>query len=162
MDDALRLRWLTEAHDRLARSGLRAGAARTSVIEALARDGQCLLTPAEIVEGLRQEGTASAASVYRVIDELLALGLLRAFPGRDGVNRYEIADPDHQHHHFVDERTGRVEPFDDEELERAVAAAARRLGITLTTHEVVLRGRRGASPGRDDERPGDDGGPVAS
>ena len=140
MDTSLRDRWLERAEQRLSGAGLRAGAARTAVVELLARDGQCLLSAQEITDQLRAQGSASAASVYRVLDELFELGLLHRLDGRDGIARYEIADPERHHHHIVDERSGEVHPFDDDALEEAIAAVGRRLGMRLTSHEVILRG----------------------
>ena len=142
MDPELRDRWLSHAHQRTTGAGLRAGTARTAVIELLAREGQCLLSAQEITDQLRAQGTGSAASVYRVIDELLALGLLHRLNGRDGTARYEIADPDHHHHHFVDEPTGDVTAFSDDALEQAINDVAQRLGVELSGHDVVLRGRK--------------------
>jgi Fur family ferric uptake transcriptional regulator len=142
MDPELRDRWLAHANDLAAGAGLRSGAARTAVMELLARDGQCLMSAQEITDRLRAQGTGSAASVYRVIDELFELGLLHRLDGRDGVARFEIADPQRHHHHFVDEQTGDVEAFSDEALEEAIAGVARRLGFELTGHDVVLRGAR--------------------
>jgi Fur family transcriptional regulator, ferric uptake regulator len=142
VDIDLRDRWLTHAIGRMTAAGLRSGAARTAVVELLARDAHCLLSATEITDKLRLQHTGSAASVYRVIDELFELGLLHRLDGRDGIARYEIADPDHHHHHFIDEQTGTVDAFSDEELERTINAVADRLGIKLTSHEVVLRGVR--------------------
>jgi Fur family ferric uptake transcriptional regulator len=142
VDTDLRDRWLTHAQQRLTGAGRRAGAARLAVVELLAREGQCLLSAAEIMDLLRARKTGSAASVYRVLDELFELGLVHRLDGRDGVARYEIADPDRHHHHFVDERTGAVEAFSDDALEHAIDAVARRLGVELSGHDVVLRGAR--------------------
>jgi Fur family transcriptional regulator, ferric uptake regulator len=140
MDSALRDRWLERAEQRLSGAGLRGGAARTAVVELLAREGQCLLSAQEITEQLRTRGVGSAASVYRVLDELFELGLLHRLDGRDGIARYEIADPERHHHHIVDEHSGEVQPFADERLEEAIAAVGERLGMRLTSHEVILRG----------------------
>ena len=145
MDAATRDRWLEHASQRMTAAGLRAGAARTAVVETLAREGQCLLTAGEIADRLRGASAGSIATVYRVVDELSELGLLHRYDGRDGVARFEIADPDRHHHHVVDEATGEVEPFADDDLERAIADVAARLGYELTGHDVVLRGRRVAS-----------------
>jgi Fur family ferric uptake transcriptional regulator len=146
MDPGLRDRWLARAQELLAGAGLRSGAARTAALELLARDGQCLISVQEVTDRLRASGgSGSAASTYRVIEELFALGLLHRLDGRDGVARYEIADVDRHHHHFVDERTGEVEAFSEQALERAIETVAQRLGVELTGHDVVLRGtRRGA------------------
>jgi Fur family ferric uptake transcriptional regulator len=145
MDPELRDRWLAHANELASGAGLRSGAARTAVMELLARDGQCLMSAQEITDRLRAQGSGSAASVYRVIDELFELGLLHRLDGRDGVARFEIADPQRHHHHFVDEKTGDVEAFADEALEEAIAGVARRLGFELTGHDVVLRGARRAN-----------------
>jgi Fur family transcriptional regulator, ferric uptake regulator len=142
MDSDLRDRWLEHAQQLTAGAGFRSGAARTAVIELLAREGQCLLSAQEITDRLRAGGTGSAATVYRVLDELFELGLLHRLEGRDGTARFEIADPQRHHHHFVDERTGDVEAFSDEALEQAIDAVARRLGVQLSGHDVVLRGAR--------------------
>lgn len=140
VDTVLRDRWFEQASRRIADAGLRTGAARGAVVELLAGEGQCLLSAAEVTDRLRARGSGSPASVYRVLVELHELGLLHRLDGRDGIARYEIADPDHHHHHVVDERTGEVRPFADDELERVIADVADRLGIDLTGHEVVLRG----------------------
>lgn len=148
MDPVVRDRWLARAHGRLAAAGLRHGTARAGVVEFLAREGQCLLGAQEVWEGTRASGgRASQASVYRVLDELHGLGLLTRIVGQDGAARYEIADPGSHHHHVVDDRTGEVWPFTDRGLEDAIAAAAGRLGIRLSGHDIVLRGTRAAPAG---------------
>lgn len=116
------------------------------MVELLAREGDCLLTAPEIGDRLRAaEAAGSTATVYRTLETLHGLGLVRRFDGGEGVARYEVADPtgDH-HHHLVDEETGEVVPFEDAELERAVAGIGERLGVRLTGHDIILRGRRGA------------------
>jgi len=141
MDEALRNRWLAQVDRQLSGPGRRTGAARTAVVELLARDGQCLLSPQEVIDRLRPLGTGSSASVYRALDELFELGLLHRLDGRDGVARYEIADPLRHHHHFVDEASGEVRAFTDDGLEQVIEAVAERLGVQLTGHDVILRGR---------------------
>ena len=140
VDDGLRDRWLAEADRRMAAAGLRAGAARTAVVELLAREGQCLVSVQEVTDRLRASGQGSPASVYRAVDDLFGLGLLHRVDGRDGVARYEIADLDGHHHHFVDDDSGQVRAFEDEALECAIEGVAERLGVVLTGHEVILRG----------------------
>lgn len=140
MDQLLRDRWLSRADQTLSTAGRRSGAARTAVVELLAREGQCLMSAQEIVD--RIDRAASPSSVYRTLDELTELGLLHHMTGRDGVTRYEIVDPRRRHHHIVEEPAGTVRPFTDPELDRAIEDAAARLGVQLTDHEVVIRGRR--------------------
>ena len=73
----------------------------------------------------------------------------RGHAGRLVVHRQRAAGPGgpvsaerRRDHHFVDEQTGAVEAFSDDELERAIDAVAQRLGVTLSGHDVVLRGAR--------------------
>jgi Fur family ferric uptake transcriptional regulator len=134
--------WLEHTDAVLRGAGLRATAGRSAVVELLARQ-HCLVTAQEIVDALRhdEELSASTATVYRALETLHELGLLRRFDA-DGVARYEPIDPsgDH-HHHIVLEETGDVVPFDDAELERAIAGIGQRLGLVVTSHDIILRGR---------------------
>jgi Fur family ferric uptake transcriptional regulator len=139
-------RWLALALHRLSRAGHRSGAARIAVVELLAREGACLLSAQDIVDRLREVSAGSSASVYRSLEILHGLGLVHRVEGRDGAARYEIADPECHHHHFVDEETGQVIPFEDAGLEDAIAAIAARLGVDVVSHDVVLRGRRTEPP----------------
>ncbi|MEA2137829.1 MAG: Fur family transcriptional regulator, ferric uptake regulator, partial [Solirubrobacteraceae bacterium] len=70
------------------------------------------------------------------------LGLVRRFDSGEGVARYEPVDPSGEHHHhIVMESGGEVVPFEDEELERAIEGLGERLGLVLTSHDVILRAR---------------------
>lgn len=140
MNTAAQKRWMQHSREVLRRAGLRASAGRTAVVELLGRQS-CLLTAQEIADELREQGSAgSTATVYRALDTLHDLGLVRRFDA-DGLARYEPVDPsgDH-HHHIVLEPSGDVVPFDDAELERAISGIGQRLGLVLTSHEVILRG----------------------
>jgi Fur family ferric uptake transcriptional regulator len=141
MNTAAQKRWMQHAAAMLRGAGLRTSAGRTAVVELLGRQS-CLLTAQEIADQLRDQGSAgSTATVYRALETLHDLGLVRRFDS-DGTARYEPVDPsgDH-HHHIVLEESGDVVPFDDAELERAIAGIGQRLGLIVTSHEVILRGR---------------------
>jgi Fur family transcriptional regulator, ferric uptake regulator len=133
--------WREHAAVVLRGAGLRASAGRQAVVELLGRQS-CLLTAQEIADALRAEGSAgSTATVYRALETLHELGLVRRFDA-EGVARYEPVDPsgDH-HHHIVLEDSGDVIPFEDEELERAIAGLGERLGMLVTSHDIILRAR---------------------
>lgn len=141
MDHTAHGRWLKHSGEVLRGAGLRASAGRTAVVELLGRQ-HCLLTAQEIADQLREQGSAgSTATVYRALETLHELGLVRRFDA-DGIARYEPVDPsgDH-HHHLVLESSGDVVPFDDAELERAIAGIGQRLGMVISSHDVILRGR---------------------
>ncbi len=134
--------WIEHAQDTLAQAGYRRGGARRAVIELLGR-GHCALTAAEIEDHLREEGrTVGRASVYRTLEQLDELGLVSRLDVGTGTARYEAALPsgDH-HHHLVCDTCGKVEPFEDPELERTIASIARRVpAFTVGEHDVVLHG----------------------
>ncbi len=141
MHRTARSSWSEHSVEVLRGAGLRASAGRNAVVELLGRQS-CLLTAQEIADRLRETGSAgSTATVYRALETLHELGLLRRFDA-EGVARYEPIDPsgDH-HHHIVLEETGDVVPFDDAELERAIAGIGQRLGLIVTSHDIILRGR---------------------
>ncbi|MEA2218558.1 MAG: Fur family transcriptional regulator, ferric uptake regulator [Solirubrobacteraceae bacterium] len=134
--------WLEHAGEVLRGAGLRSSAGRTAVVELLGRQS-CLLTAQDIADRLRETGSAgSTATVYRALETLHELGLVRRFDSGEGVARYEPVDPsgDH-HHHIVMEDSGDVVPFEDEELERAIEGLGERLGLVVTSHDIILRAR---------------------
>ena len=143
MDAKARRRWLAHTDQVLRGAGLRASSGRAAVVALLGRQS-CLLSAQEIADRLREQGSpGSTATIYRALETLHELGLVRRFDSGEGVARYEPVDPsgDH-HHHVVLEDSGDVLPFADAELERAIEGLGDRLGITVTGHDVILRARR--------------------
>lgn len=134
--------WLGHARTRLAEAGFRSGGARTSVLEVLA-DARCCMAAQEIHDALRDRGRrVGIASVYRTLEQLAGLRLVSRLDFGDGVARFEPADPSgHHHHHLVCTVCGRVQPFEDPRLERAIATTGGGAGFTIEEHDVVLRGR---------------------
>ena len=135
--------WLDTTHGALRDAGLRSGGARSAVLELLARQS-CCASAQEIHEALEAAGrSVGIASVYRVLDTLSELRLVQRVDVGDGVARYEPAGSGDHHHHVVCGDCGKVEPFSDPSLERAIGAASSRLGYVVEGHEVVLRGECG-------------------
>jgi Fur family ferric uptake transcriptional regulator len=133
--------WREHAQSVLSLEGHRGGGARAAVIDLLA--GQdCCLTAQEIFDELREDGRAiGIASVYRALELLSRLGLVRRLEiGSSACYEPERPGGEH-HHHVVCEQCGRVEPFEDPGLERAIGRLQGRVGFEVSEHEVVLRGR---------------------
>lgn len=134
--------WADHAAERLADAGFRRGGARAAVVELL--DGQaCALSAYDIERALADGDRAVArASVYRILDELVELGLVSRIEVGQGITRYEPVRPGgHHHHHMVCDACGRIIPFSDEELETAISGLARRVAFQVDEHEIVLHGR---------------------
>jgi Fur family ferric uptake transcriptional regulator len=135
-----RAEWAEHARSELRRAGHRSGGARTAVLDLIARQ-DCCLTAQEIFDALRADGRdAGIASVYRALELLTRMGLVRRVEVADAAG-YEPALPSGEHHHhIVCERCGKVSPFADDALERAIDRLAGRLDYDVGGHDVVLRG----------------------
>jgi Fur family transcriptional regulator, ferric uptake regulator len=132
--------WQAHAREELSRSGHRAGGARDEVLDLLAGQ-ECCLSAQAIHDRLRdQERAVGLASVYRAVDVLARLGLVRRVDV-DGTACFEPADPSGEHHHHaICDRCGRLDAFEDAALETQIEAVAARLGYSIAGHDVVLRG----------------------
>jgi Fur family ferric uptake transcriptional regulator len=133
--------WATQAAQALADAGHRRGGARRAILELL-DEQPCALSAVEIQQALSaRRRDVSRASVYRVMEELEEVGCLQRVEVGQGMVRYEPArhGPGH-HHHLVCERCGRLQPFTDEALERAIRRLSERVPLEVSEHEIVIRG----------------------
>ena len=133
--------WAGHALDALSAAGYRRGGARRAVVELLGRQ-DCCLSAQEIFDRLkRARRPVGVASVYRALDALVELRLVKRVDAGDGVARYEAASAGGDHHHpLVCRDCGKVEAFSDSRLERAIDRVAGGLGYAVDEHEVVLTG----------------------
>jgi len=134
--------WVAHAHKTLEDAGYRQSTPRAAVLSAL-DDLGCSVTAQEIADRLRERGQGvGVASIYRALQLLDELRLVRRVDVGEAVARYEPVHPDGEHHHhLLCERCGEVRAFEDAELERAIERLATRLDCRLDAHEVTLRGR---------------------
>lgn len=142
MSAATRTRWAEHALATLQGAGYRRGGARTAVVEALSRHG-CAVTALELDEELRRDKPAvGRASIYRALEQLEELGLLRRLEVSRGVAGYERIEPSGEHHHHaICRECGRMIPFEDRSLERAIDELSGRMSFEAVEHEVTIRGR---------------------
>ncbi len=129
--------WAEHATRRLDEAGYRSGAARRQVVELLAGE-RCAVTALEIDRRLDSVGRAS---VYRTLDQLEQLHLVQRVEIGGDAAGYERVDAGEHHHHLVCEECGRLAPFADRSLERAIEAISRETEFEVAAHDVVLRGR---------------------
>jgi Fur family ferric uptake transcriptional regulator len=141
MTTVARQSWEERALDALQRAGHRRGGARTAVIEALAGH-DCAVTALDLEGELRgSEAEVGRASVYRALEQLEQLGLVQRIEVCRGTAGYERIDPTgHHHHHAICRDCGRMVPFEDPTLERALDEVAGTMSFDVTEHDVVLRG----------------------
>jgi Fur family transcriptional regulator, ferric uptake regulator len=134
-------RWTAHALGRLANAGYHRGGARQQLLT-LMGEQRCALSALELEDALaRSDRRVSRASIYRILEELEAVDVVQRVEVGAGITRYEpVRRGRGHHHHLVCEKCGRVEPFSDEGLERAIARVSERVPLTVSEHEVLLRG----------------------
>jgi len=140
--------WAEHAQGALREAGFRAGGARRAVVELLGEQ-DCALSAAEIEGQLRRRGhTVGRASVYRTLEQLEGLHLVQRLEIGTGTASFEPLRPTGEHHHhLVCGGCGRVVPFEDPQLERAIAHVSRSTGFDVSEHDVTLRGLCGRCAG---------------
>lgn len=133
--------WAEHALATLHAAGFRRGGARTAVVEALAHH-QCAVTALELDDELRRrQPPVGRASIYRALDQFEELGLVQRIEMTRGTAAYERIQPDgHHHHHAICRRCGKMETFEDRDLERVIDKVSGRMSFDISEHDVVLRG----------------------
>jgi Fe2+ or Zn2+ uptake regulation protein len=134
--------WREHALEALKASGHKSGGARSTVIATLAGERCCLTVPEIHDRVRRRRPRVGIASVYRALETLDELGLVRKIELGSGGSQYEAAEPsgDH-HHHLVCGDCGRVEAFSDDRLELVINNVSRVAAFRIDEHDVVLRGQ---------------------
>jgi Fur family transcriptional regulator, ferric uptake regulator len=129
--------WHEYATERLREAGYHKGGGRERVVGLLAGKS-CAVSALEIDAELNGVGRAT---VYRALDQLEQLGLIRRIElGLDSTGFEKVGPQGHHHHHIVCSNCGKVIPFEDQPLEKAIRAIAKRSGVSLESHDVTLRG----------------------
>ncbi len=88
---------------------------------------------------LEEDSDVGLATVYRVLTQFEAAGILVRHHFDEGGATYELRGGLH-HDHIVCMRCGRVEEFLDPEIEDAQRKIASRFGYEMTDHSLVLYG----------------------
>ena len=134
--------WAEHALEALQAAGHRRGGARTAVVEALAGH-DCAVTALDLDDELRRRRPpVGRASVYRALEQLEQLGLIRRIEAVRGTASYERIEPSgHHHHHAICRDCGRMVPFEDPSLEQAIGRLSKTISFDVTEHDVVLRGQ---------------------
>ncbi|HST55645.1 MAG TPA: Fur family transcriptional regulator [Solirubrobacteraceae bacterium] len=133
--------WAERALERLADAGYRRGGARRELL-GLLDEQSCALSALQIEDKLSARGRrVSRASVYRILEELEQIDMVQRLDVGQGMVRYEpVRQGRGHHHHLVCDHCGRLQPFSDEGLERAIKRLSDRVPLKVVEHEVVLHG----------------------
>lgn len=122
-------------------AGLRLTLPRMKILELLESSDDRHLKAEDIYKMLLDSGGEIAlATVYRVLTQFEAAGLVTRHHFDGGHAVFEINDGEH-HDHMVDIASGKVVEFYDEVIERRQQEIASKYNFTITEHTMVLYGR---------------------
>jgi len=125
----------------LKQAGLKVTLPRMKILNILQQQPSAHLTAEAIFQALGGSGEEiGLATVYRVLTQFEASGLVKRYHFESGQSVFEINQGGH-HDHMLCLDCGRIEEFCDEEIERRQRIIAQRLGFELAEHSLVLYGR---------------------
>ena len=122
----------------LRKAGLKVTVPRKRILELLEEAGTKHVTADDIYRVLMQAGEdVGLATVYRVLNQFEAAGLVVKHNFEGGQAYYELDSGDH-HDHMVCIETGKVIEFSNTEIERLQAEIAEVHGFDIVDHSLVI------------------------
>lgn len=127
----------------LKEAGLKVTLPRLRVLEVLEASDHRHLSAEDVYKRLIEaDSEVGLATVYRVLTQFEAAGLVarRHFDG--GQALFELTDEDKDHSHIVCVKSGHVEEFNDPIIDKRLAEIAEEKGYTMNDHTIVIYGER--------------------
>ena len=122
----------------LRKAGLKVTQPRKRILELLDEAGNKHVTADDIYRVLIQAGEdIGLATVYRVLNQFEAAGLVVKHNFEGGQAYYELDSGDH-HDHMVCVETGKVIEFSNAEIEKLQADIASEHGYDIEDHSLVI------------------------
>jgi Fur family ferric uptake transcriptional regulator len=122
----------------LRKVGLKVTQPRKRILELLDEVGNEHVTADDVYRTLIQAGEdIGLATVYRVLNQFEAAGLVVKHNFEGGQAYYELDSGDH-HDHMVCVETGKVIEFSNSEIERLQAEIAAEHGYDIEDHSLVI------------------------
>ena len=126
----------------LKKAGLKVTLPRLKVLEVLEQADPHHMSAEDVYKKLlNSDDTVGLATVYRVLTQFEAAGMVDRHNFDDGHSVYELAG-DRHHDHMVDVDSGQVTEFVNERIEALQHEIAEEHGYELVHHELVLYVRR--------------------
>ena len=120
------------------RAGLKVTLPRLKVLEVLESADPHHLSAEDVYKNLiDSDDSVGLATVYRVLTQFEAVGIVARHNFDDGHSVYELASEEH-HDHMVDVDNGRVIEFFNDRIESLQKEIATDHGYDLVDHELVL------------------------
>jgi Fur family ferric uptake transcriptional regulator len=124
----------------LKQAGLKVTLPRIKILNMLQHPGNTHLTVDAIHQSLADSGEEiGLATVYRVLTQFEAAGLVKRHHFESGQSVFELDQGVH-HDHILCLECGRIEEFCDPEIEQRQQTIAQQLGFELAEHRLILYG----------------------
>lgn len=133
---------LKDIYTRLLQRGYKLTPQRWSIIAIFLMNKGRHLSADDVYNLLRETYPNNGiATVYRTLELLEEIGVLRKVDFGEGRARYELNDGETQnHHHLVCTRCGKITEFEDDLLNSLEEAITRKTGFQIETHEAKFYG----------------------
>lgn len=124
----------------LRKAGLKVTLPRVKILEILEAQEDGHLTAEDVYKALLDSGEdIGLATVYRVLTQFEAAGLVKRHNFEGGSAVFELHDGTH-HDHIVCQECGRVVEFVDDVIEERQKAIAKDLGFVIEDHSLTIYG----------------------
>lgn len=121
-------------------AGLKITAPRLKILQLLESTSVRHVSAEDVYKLLLENGEEiGLATVYRVLTQFEDAGLVARHHFEGGHSVFELS-PDQHHDHIVCVKCGKVEEFNDVEIERRQKIIAESLGFELTDHDLNMYG----------------------
>lgn len=124
----------------LKEAGLKITAPRIKVLHILEQSSEHHLSAEDVYKGLLELGEdVGLATVYRVLTQFEAAGIVHRHHFEGGFAVFELTRPEH-HDHLVCLKCGCVEEFVDEIIEQRQQLIAAQAGFSMSAHSLTIYG----------------------
>jgi Fur family ferric uptake transcriptional regulator len=131
---------LVEESQQLKDAGLKITMPRLKILQILEQSSAHHLSAEDVYKALLEMGEdVGLATVYRVLTQFEAAGLINRHNFEGGYSVFELSQGEH-HDHLVCVKCGRVDEFIDEVIEKHQRMIAERAGFKMTDHALNIYG----------------------
>lgn len=128
------------SNQELRKAGLKVTLPRLKILELLETSPLRHLSAEDVYKSLLEQGEdVGLATVYRVLTQFEAAGIVERHHFEGGHSVFELKDS-HHHDHIVCTSCGKVVEFKDEVIEERQRKMAESLGFSMTDHSLYLYG----------------------
>ncbi len=123
------------------RAGLKVTVPRLKILNILEQNSDQHLSAEDVYKLLlKNDEEVGLATVYRVLTQFEAAGLLKRHNFEGGFAVFELDQGEH-HDHILCVNCGRLEEFVDDSIEERQQKIAKKMGFIIDDHTLVIYGR---------------------